>query len=165
MGKTSVMRRLLMVFFLVVLGMPGLHAARLYGGTYARIGVPDLVQAEGFFRDVLDCRLIGPDAGSGLATVLLSCDEDSVVELFQQTGSSQQPAPPLRFIVSDVARAGAWLRHAGASHVGNPRRMTSGPLAGRMVVDFATPWGQPLQLLGHGTSRSSGTELATADGG
>lgn len=52
MGK-SLPALLFLTLGLVALAPPGVRAATLYGGDYARIGVPDLAQAVAFFRDVL----------------------------------------------------------------------------------------------------------------
>ncbi len=40
------------------------------------------------------------------------------------------------------------LRHEGVDVNGAPRRLTSGPLTGRLALDFTSPWGLHLQLLG-----------------
>ena len=152
----------------------GVRAATLYGGDYVRIGVPDLEQAVAFFQDVLDCRLIGPESvaasDGAAASRLLSCDAGSVVELFDNRGISLSPASgrvdqPLQFVSDDVQHAGEWLRHAGVGVNGSPHRLTSGPLAGRMALDFVSPWGLRLQLLGSDASAPAGGTVATVDGG
>jgi len=156
--------RLLALACLGLSVVSGAHAARLYGNSYVRVGVPDLAQAQDFFRQVLDCRLIGPDASNGVASILLSCDEDSVVELFRQDESAAASSQPLQFIVADVEHADGWLRRAGVAGVGSPHVLASGPLAGRTVIDFASPWGLPLRLLGRGSAGAGGAALATAGG-
>ena len=42
----------------------------------------------------------------------------------------------------------AWLRQRGVAVSGAPRRLTSGPWAGRMALDFVAPWGLRMRLLG-----------------
>lgn len=174
MGKSLL---LFLAFSLAAVAPSGvLRAATLYGGDYARIGVPDLQQAVAFFQDVLDCRLIGPESVTTAATPadasasrLLSCDAGSVVELFDNRGISPSPASdridhPLQFVSDDVQHASEWLRHAGVGVSGSPHRLTSGPLAGRMALDFVSPWGLRLQLLGSDASARAGGTLATVDG-
>lgn len=174
MGKSLL---LFLAFSLAAVASAGARAATLYGGDYARVGVPDLEQAVAFFQDVLDCRLIGPESAAAEATPgdaspsrLLSCDAGSVVELFDNHGVSSSPASgrtdqPLQFVSDDVQHASAWLRHAGVGVSGAPHRLTSGPLAGRMALDFVSPWGLRLQLLGNDASAPAGGALATVDGG
>ena len=65
MGKSLL---LFLAFSLAAVASSGVRAATLYGGDYARIGVPDLEQAVAFFQDVLDCRLIGPESVAAEAT-------------------------------------------------------------------------------------------------
>jgi catechol 2,3-dioxygenase-like lactoylglutathione lyase family enzyme len=153
---------LLFVLALAAIASPGARAATLYGTGYARVGVPDLAQAVAFFQDVLDCRVIGPSFTKKPATSrLLSCDTGSIVELFDNHDASTAPGQPLRFVSDDVRHGGEWLRREGATVNGSPHRLTSGPLAGRMVLDFKSPWGMPLQLLdSHAYSPVEGT-LAT----
>jgi catechol 2,3-dioxygenase-like lactoylglutathione lyase family enzyme len=172
MGKSLL---LFLAFSLVAAAPSGLRAATLYGGDYARIGVPDLQQAVAFFQDVLDCRLIGPESVAAATTPddasasrLLSCDAGSVVELFDNRGispsyASRRAEQPLQFVSDDVQHASEWLRHAGVDVSGPPHQLTSGPLAGRMALDFVSPWGLRLQLLGSDASEPAGT-LATVDG-
>lgn len=173
MGK-SLLSRLFLVLGMVIATLPSAGAATLYGGDYTRIGVPDLAQAVAFFRDVLDCRPIDPAAGEGGSprqSSLLACDEGSIVELFDERGASPSPARSsqerasrtLRFVTDDVAHADQWLRHEGVDVSGAPRRLTSGPLAGRLALDFVSPWGLHLQLLGSKVGGSSDGTLATAD--
>jgi catechol 2,3-dioxygenase-like lactoylglutathione lyase family enzyme len=176
MGKSLLATLLFLAFSLVAIAPSGARAATLYGGDYARIGVPDLEQAAAFFRNVLDCHLIGPEpiattvAPDGApASRLVSCDAGSVIELFDNRGmpSSSVPHPatqPLQFVADDVFHAGQWLRRDGASVAGSPHRVTSGPLAGRTVLDFAAPWGLRLQLIGRDESHAPAEgSLATVD--
>lgn len=175
MGK-SLFALLLFAFSLAAITPSGVRAATLYGGDYVSVGVPDLEQAVAFFQDVLDCRLIGPESVVAKASSddlpafrLLSCDAGSVVELFDNSGVSPSPASgraerPLQFVSDDVQHASEWLRHTGVSVGGSPHRLTSGPLAGRMVLDFVSPWGLRLQLLGNDANAPASGSLATVDG-
>lgn len=174
MGK-SLLALLFFAFSLVAIAPSGVRAATLYGSDYARIGVPDLEQAVAFFQDVLDCRLIDPSStmaeaapGGVPASRLLSCDAGSVVELFDNRGASPYPAlgdadQLLQFVSDDVLHADQWLRREGVSVSGSPHRLTSGPLAGRVVLDFMAPWGLRLQLLGSDTKLPANGTLATVD--
>ena len=175
MGK-SPLALLFLVFSLVASAPSGARAATLYGGDYARIGVPDLKQAVAFFQDVLDCRLIGPESATAMVTSddtpafrLVSCDAGSVIELFDDRGSAPSSAPrptaqPLQFVSDDVLHAAQWLQRDGASIIGLPHRVTSGPMAGRMALDFVSPWGLRLQLVDSGTHSPAAGALATVDG-
>lgn len=166
--RRSLLPLLLLVFGLLAFVPPGAHAATLHDNGYASVGVPNLPQAVKFFQDVLDCRVIGLQptgvARATSASRLLSCDAGSIVELFAISASSPTgPAQPLQFVSADVRHADHWLRHQGARVSGAPHRLTSGPLAGRMVLDFVAPWGLRLQLVDSGMRRPSGTRLATAN--
>jgi catechol 2,3-dioxygenase-like lactoylglutathione lyase family enzyme len=167
MGK-SLLTWLFFAFSLVAILPSGARAATLYGSDYARVGVPDLAQAVTFFQDVLDCRLIGPESaatGAAPASRLLSCDTDSIVELYviSPSPASNEAAQPLRFVSGNVLHADEWLRHQGGSISGAPHRLTSGPLAGRMVLDFVAPWGLRLQLLDNSTDGPADGILATTN--
>ena len=176
MGK-SLFALLLFAFSLAAIAPSSARAATLYGGDYVSVGVPDLGQAVAFFQDVLDCRLIGPESGVAEAPTdgvpasrLLSCDAGSVVELFDNRGVSPSRASgrverPLQFVSDDVQHASGWLRRTGVNVSGSPHRLTSGPLAGRMVLDFVSPWGLRLQLLGNDAHAPASGSLATVDGG
>jgi catechol 2,3-dioxygenase-like lactoylglutathione lyase family enzyme len=156
---------LLFVLALAAIASPGARAAALYGTGYARVGVPDMAQAVTFFQDVLDCRVIGSSfTKKPVTSRLLSCDTGSIVELFDNGDASPEPGQPLRFVSDDVRHGGKWLRRAGATVNGAPHRLTSGPLAGRMVLDFRSPWGMPLQLLeSHANSPVDGVLATVAD--
>jgi len=175
MGK-SPLALLFLVFSLVAIVPLGARAVTLYGGDYARIGVPDLEQAVAFFQDALDCRPIGPESATAIVTPddtpasrLMSCDAGSIIELFDDRSSAPSSTPrpaaqPLQFVSDDVLHAARWLQHDGASVIGLPHRVTSGPLAGRMALDFLSPWGLRLQLVGSDTHPPAGSALATVDG-
>ena len=169
--RKSLLSLLLLMFGLAAVMPTEVRAAT--GGDYAGISVPDMAQAVAFFRDVLDCRVIGPTSEQSPrgtpASRLLSCNAGSIVELFQQPGSSPSAAQrsrlkagePLQFVTVDVIHAGEWLRHEHVSVNGAPHRLTSGPQAGRMVLDFRAPWGLRLQLLGSREAIATDGTLAT----
>ncbi|HEV7123407.1 MAG TPA: VOC family protein [Rhodanobacter sp.] len=167
--RRSLFSLLLLVFGLLAFVPPGVRAATLHDNGYASVGVPNLRQAVKFFQDVLDCRVIGSPSMSSVQTTsaprLLSCDAGSIIELFAIPPSSAPTAPaqPLQFVSADVRHADKWLRRQGARVSGAPHRLTFGPLAGRMVLDFVAPWGLRLQLVDSGARRPSGTRLATAN--
>lgn len=160
---------------LVMAGMPvSSHAAGVHDSGYVTIGVPDLQQATTFFRDILDCEPISPIATdeSGDAdhvtrngvppSTLLLCDAGTVVELFDNHGL-HSPSPerhatnrsnePVQFSADDVAHADQWLRREGVKVIGAPVTLTTGPHAGQTLVNFVTPWGLPLQLVGWNRSQ------------
>lgn len=139
------------------------RAATLHDNDYVRISVPDLPQAVAFFRDILDCQLINPSAPAANSAEklrgsrLLSCDSGSIVELVDNHGrasparasqSLNTSGEPIRFISGNVANADRWLRNEGVRVVGTPQTLTSGPDAGQTVVNFVSPWGLRLQLVG-----------------
>lgn len=170
------MGKKLLILLHIVLSL-GLIAPSVAGAAtpheegYVRVGVPDLPQAVTFFRNVLDCGLMAPGSAAdadAAVSVLLSCGEDSVVELVAAPGNSPSPAnetaQPLLFVSDNVPQAGKWLRRQGVIVGGAPHRLTSGPLAGRVVLDFMAPWGLRLRLLDRSTGEPDGGTVATTDG-
>lgn len=143
------------------------RAATLNDNDYVRIGVPDLPQAVSFFQDVLGCQLVGPisTASSTLKDMsesrLLACESGSIVELFDNHAAAS-PSPlrratqsgneSVQFISGNVANADQWLRRAGVRVVGSPQKLGSGPLVGMTVVNFISPWGLQMQLVGWDTN-------------
>lgn len=148
--------KVLFFLWLVVAGLlasapTGARAATLGDGDYVRIGVPDLRQASTFFREVLDCRPVGnpaPVTAEASGSRLLSCGSGSVLELFAERGDPAAAGETLQLLSDDTLRTDAWLRQRGVTVSGAPRRLTSGRWAGRVAVDFVTPWGMRMRLLG-----------------
>ena len=153
--------KLFLFLWLVVAGLlatapAGARAATLGDGDYARIGVPDLAQASAFFHDALGCRPLGGSpalAADASASRLLSCGGGSMLELFTVRGDSPAgvayaKGETLQFISDGVLRTDAWLRQRGVAVSGAPHRLTSGPWAGRMALDFVAPWGMRMRLVG-----------------
>lgn len=177
-GRTNFGRRIMgkkrlallyTMLMLCVIAPWGVHAATSYDGDYVRVGVPDMAQAARFFQDVLDCQPIGTVAAataSARESLLLSCDEGSIVELVADhspSPASEKTTAPLQFVSDDVAHANQWLRQQDVAIDGVAHRMAAGPLAGRMVLDFAAPWGLRLQLVGRQPSDPDSPALATVD--
>ncbi|MGP1664452.1 MAG: VOC family protein [Rhodanobacter sp.] len=131
-----------------------------------------------FFRNVLDCTVIGPGSSTShdaAVSRLLSCGEGSFIELTMARRDALPvvaPSPPsadlpLRFWSHNVAHVAVWLRHEGISVTAPPYRLTTGPLAGCMALDFTAPWGLRLQLLdscGHPPAMRWVSAEAHADG-
>jgi catechol 2,3-dioxygenase-like lactoylglutathione lyase family enzyme len=165
----------LFFLWLVVAGLlatvpAGVHAATLGDGDYVRIGVPDLRQASTFFHEVLDCRPVGdpaPVTAGASGSRLLSCGSGSMLELFAERGDSPArgstaKGETLQFISDGTLRTDAWLRQRGVTVSGAPRRLTSGPWAGRMALDFVAPWGMRIRLLGSRPDATYGSIEAVA---
>lgn len=160
------------VFMVLGAFVPANSAASVHGSGYARIGVPAMPQAVQFFRDVLNCEPLAPVAGHASSraeisdgpqssrprTMLLLCDADSVVELFENRGMGTLSSPPsqiaegntapVQLFSANITHADRWLRRAGIEVAGAPVTMSSGPDAGQTVVNFVAPWGLRLQLIG-----------------
>jgi hypothetical protein len=163
--------RILLFLWLAVAGLlaavpAGTRAATLGDGDYARIGVPDLAQASAFFHDVLDCRPVGdpaPASAGASGSRLLACGSGSMLELF--ASPARGPAAPretLQFVSDGALRNDAWLRQRGVTVSSAPRRLTSGPWAGRMALDFVAPWGLRMRLLGSAPDATYGGIEAVA---
>ena len=151
------------------------HAANVHDSGYVTIGVPNLQQATTFFRNILDCEPVSPvttDESTAArqpalpASRLLLCDSGTVVELFDERKArslssvrySIDPGnEPIQFSADDVAHADQWLRREGVQVIGTSVTMKTGPHTGQTVVNFVTPWGLQLQLVGWNKS-----QLATA---
>jgi catechol 2,3-dioxygenase-like lactoylglutathione lyase family enzyme len=182
--RKPILSMLTVGFLIIMAGVSSRgHAAPLHDDGYVTIGVPDLRQAMAFFRDVLDCEPINPVIAdrpvSGPAAVrthrmardelspsrLLICDSGTVVELFDNHGmapsrvrhSTEHGSEPIQFFTDDVAHADHWLRNEGVRVIGSPVTMSSGPHAGRTLVNFVAPWGLRLQLIGSHTSHVAST--------
>ncbi|MDQ6647193.1 MAG: VOC family protein, partial [Pseudomonadota bacterium] len=122
---------------------------------YAQVAVPDVRAAASFFRNVLDCEFIDTSASAKTST-LMACQSGTVLDLvLSEPGKSSVRTTPLRLTVSDVDTADQWLRKEGARVVGVPVKATSGPDAGQTVVNFVSPWGMRLQLVGSTGDRIS----------
>jgi len=133
------------VLGLVLLGLlatavsKGADADTLQDNDYVRIDVPEMTQDVTFFRDVMACQAINPDAMTGRdagqhASSLMSCGPDEIVELVASphpAHASNHGARPVRLMANNLADADQWLQRDGLPH-------RSG---GETVVNFTTPWG------------------------
>lgn len=152
--SASILLAAMLIFSAIV--PAGVHAQSAHRtGDYAQVAVPDVQAAVSFFRNVLDCESIDTSA-SAKTSALMVCQSDMVLDLvLSQSGKSPVRTTPLRFVVSDVENADQWLRNEGARVVGTPVKATSGPDAGQTVVNFISPWGMRLQLVGSTGNRIS----------
>jgi catechol 2,3-dioxygenase-like lactoylglutathione lyase family enzyme len=177
--RKSFLSILVFGFQAAMAGMPfSSHAASIHDSGYVTIGVPNLQQATTFFRNILNCAPVNPVATDESTTStasrrsalsasrLLLCDSGTVVELFDEHGarslssarhSTDRGNEPIQFGADDVAHADQWLRREGVQVIGTSETMKTGPHAGQTVVNFVTPWGLQLQLVGWNKS-----QLATA---
>lgn len=149
------MRALPLVILLLMAGLLASpvdsHATGLRDTGYVTLAVPDMPQAMAFFRDILDCEPIDAQSSppSPSQHRLLICESDTVVELFDSHDAHvPASAAPVQFFANDVRHADQWLRREGVKVIGAPVTPTTGPHAGMTLVNFVTPWGQPLQLIG-----------------
>ncbi|HEY0196920.1 MAG TPA: VOC family protein [Rhodanobacter sp.] len=154
------LRSLLFVAFLTVAALPGL--GRAASGGYVSLRVPDLVQAIGFFHDVMNCDVI-VESGALHAppAAMLDCGDGTTVELIRQAGTPARE-PGITFATDNAVAAAAWLRANHIAIVGQPMRIAEGIGSEKVVVDFVAPWGQPMQLVSHGRpdDEAVGTRLA-----
>ncbi|KRE99553.1 hypothetical protein ASG87_14270 [Frateuria sp. Soil773] len=142
--------------------LPDAACAAPASGGYSRLGVPDLPQAVDFFHDVMNCEPVdtGEDAPS---MVLMDCGHGDIVEL-SAAARNGGTVPDVVLATDDASAVAAWLRTNRVALLGRPRVVASGPDAGRIVVRFLAPWGQPLQLVSPGGAddplRAAGAGLA-----
>jgi hypothetical protein len=90
-----------------------------------------------------------------------------MLELFAERGDSPArgstaKGETLQFISDGTLRTDTWLRQRGVTVSGAPRRLTSGPWAGRMALDFVAPWGMRMRLLGSRPDATYGSIEAVA---
>ena len=113
------------------------------GGDYIHLSVPNLTQAAAFFEDVMRCAPLSPADPAGPST-LLECAGDTVVELDQSSARHAKSGVPVQFAVSDAASAERWLK---ARHLQVVRHLHPTP-GNDLSIQFLTPWGQPIELVG-----------------
>lgn len=121
---------------------------------YARIGVPDVVQAVAFFENVMGCAPLSAET-SNTSSALLECANDRVLELIHAPKTDGTRAAPVRFRSANLASASAALHshHLHTVDHASPR--------GVEAVEFATPWGQRIELVGRSPAARS---ISTASG-
>jgi catechol 2,3-dioxygenase-like lactoylglutathione lyase family enzyme len=160
------LRSILFAVFLALAALPG--RARAAADDYVSLRVPDLVQAVGFFHDVMNCDVIARSATAGTATsAMLDCGDGSTVELTRQSSSTKMGVRPMHtpaitFATDNAVAAAAWLRANHVVIIGQPVRTAEDVDNEKVVVDFVAPWGQPMRLVSHGRPEefSVGTRLA-----
>lgn len=143
-------------FLLLALGaaVPSAHAA---GDDYVRLGVPQLQQAVTFFHDVMGCEPL--EAGHA-SPALLECAHGMVLELAETAAANGDEAGErVRFRTDDARSMAGWLRSRHLMAIEHSRPAAPGRV---ITVDFLTPWGQPLEVVGYDSTpaRESGGQLA-----
>ena len=172
MNKTFL--SLLTSVLLVFAALSGPARAASSSGDYVRMDVPDVAQAVGFLQQAMNCSVISSSLDApGNATAeaaLMDCGNGIIVELagapVAAPTAKRAAGRVIEFPSANAVSAAAWLRSRGATVVGPPDHIVSGPNAGRVVVNFVTPWGQPMRLVGWskngpGTERPTGVGLAS----
>ena len=126
---------------------PNAAFARDGGADYARVTAPDVAQASGFLTQVMGCDPL--DVSDQRA--LLECSQGTVVEVVQG-GAPAAGAPALRLQIENVDAALGWLQRRHVPVIGDHAAGTAG-VDGLVRIDVRTPWGQTLELVGHGAGR------------
>ena len=125
--------------------LPGISRAAPDADGYVAIQVPDVTQAVSFFRDVMNCTVISDDSQAPLAQgALMSCGRETVVEVSRSSGRPPLHQNTLSLDTDDGLSVVGWLRAHHIATTGSPTHLADGKVA----VNFVTPWGQPLQLVG-----------------
>ena len=102
----------------------------------------------------------------------------AALELFEyvhaeQAHAAEQRHPPspdavggqhLAFRVEDIDAGVETLREHGLITLGEPKRVTEGPSAGRAWVHFLAPWGQQLELVSYPSGVVARAERGSAAG-
>jgi hypothetical protein len=149
--------------FVLAFAAAGSAQAESPAGDYVRMNVPDVGQAVDFLHQAMSCEVInsGADGSPQMADMaLLDCGYGVVVEVSTSPVTTRAPkssraTATVEFPSADAVSAASWLRQRGAK-VGEPTRMSSGPDAGRIVVDVVAPWGQSLRLVSWSTANPAG---------
>ncbi len=131
-------------------GMPAAALAQSDGdGDYTRIAAPDVARASAFLTGVMGCDALDVSA----QRALLECGHGAIVEVVHGPASGPR-APALRLRVENVDAALGWLRYRHVPVIGEHAADTVG-VDGLVRIDVQTPWGQTLELVGHGPAPSS----------
>lgn len=112
---------------------------------YARIAAPDVAQASGFLTRVMGCDALDVSADRAL----LECSQGAIVEIVHGD-SSAAGRPALQLRVENVDAALGWLQRQHVAVIGDHAAGTRGD-GGLVRIDVQAPWGQTLELVGHGT--------------
>ena len=152
--------------------LPGMRGVNHIG-----ITVPDMVQAEAFFSDVLGCHKatsFGPfrdDAGTFMQDLLavdpravieqitlMRCGFGSNIELFKYTAPDQKTVTPrnsdigghhIAVYVDDIDAAAAYLKDKGVRTLMGPLPVNEGPAAGQAIIYFFAPWGLQMEAISY----------------
>ncbi|MFK2904791.1 hypothetical protein ISP17_12570 [Dyella ginsengisoli] len=141
---------------LLVIGTPTAAFAQDGGGDYARVTAPDVALASGFLTQVMGCDPL--DVSSQRA--LLECSQGTVVEVVQG-GAPVPGAPALRLQIENADAALGWLQRRHVPVIGDHAAGTAG-VDGLVRIDVQTPWGQTLELVGHGPAPSTTADARLA---
>ena len=164
------------------MGLPGLRRLDHIG-----ITVPDLMEATGFFVDVLGCEYLyslGPfqDEGDWMSEHLgvhpratipenrfFRCGGQTVFEVFQYNSPDQRTSVPknsdvgghhIALYVDDLDSAVEYLRSRGVVVLGEPTASTGLNLGQRWVY-FLTPWGLQLELVSYPNGKAFDRQQAS----
>lgn len=171
--------------FWMTLGAGLLAATPLFAGSlpgmrgvdHIGLTVPDLVEAEGFFSDVLGCEKatsFGPfrdDTGTFMQDLLdvdpravieqitlMRCGFGSNIELFKYTAPDQKEVRPrnsdigghhIAIYVDDINAAAEYLKGKGIRTLLGPLPVNEGPAAGQAIMYFYAPWGLQMEAISY----------------
>lgn len=158
------------------------------GVNHIGLTVPDIDEAEAFFRDVLGCQTatsFGPfrdDEGTFMQDLLdvdpravinritlMRCGFGSNIELFDYDAPGQATVRPrnsdigghhIAFYVEDIAAVADDLKARGIRTLLGPLPVDQGPAAGQTILYFYAPWGLQLEAISY-----PGGMAYEADGG
>ena len=156
LNRTTVVNKPLLHLFaalsMAIATLPAPAYAAPDSGDYVAVLVPNLTQAVTFFRDVMNCSVIGDGGDAASATAsLMACGRGTTVEITQAPANAAPrvggTSPPFTLNIDNASAVASWLRAGHVHLVGSPTRLTTGQDAGKLAVTFLTPWGQPLRLV------------------
>lgn len=152
--------------------LPGMRGVDHIGLT-----VPNLVEAEEFFSDVLGCEKatsFGPfrdDAGTFMQDLLdvdpravieqitlMRCGFGSNIELFKYTAPDQKEVRPrnsdigghhIAIYVDDINAAAEYLKGKNIRTLLGPLPVNEGPAAGQTILYFYAPWGLQMEAISY----------------
>lgn len=120
---------------------------------FVTLAVPDLRQATDFFVHVMNCDPVGNATLSG-PSMLLDCGDGTVVQL--STSARQTRVRPRAAIITlatgNAASAAHWLHDNHVTLLGDPTTVMQPGDGVEIVVNFVSPWGQPMQLVSYGAT-------------
>lgn len=129
---------------LLAAGGPATAWAQSDAADYARVTAPDVAGASDFLVQVMGCDALGVSP----ERALLECSQGTVVEIVQGKPSAAR-SPLLRLRMANVDATLAWLQRLRIPVIGDHAAGTVGD-DGLVRIDVQTPWGQTLELVGHG---------------